>query len=408
MIAQVLKESRVIVNVGSGGVGKTTVSAALALGAALQGKKSLVMTIDPARRLANALGIESAQFGSDRPFEVDASRFEALGLSCEGRFFAMMLNHKETFDRLVDRYAPTPEGAESLKENPWYKQMSTALAGAQDYMAVSRLHELVETGEFDLIILDTPPTANALDFLEAPERLIGMLNFQPLQWFQRKVTDDGSQAGRLLRWGSSSLLRAMGRVTGKEVIDDITQLLQELGGLYDGFRLHAEQTWKLLRAPDSRFFMVTAPQRASVLEALFFQRRLLEAKMPFEGFWVNRMPGYLRHEGDWRAATGQETSASVEEIRSALEALPSAVDTTEYNAKIAKELHSYYDFVRHNAELAEREVVFLQERALGKPFVGLLPLVNEEIHDLAGLARLSQLLLQDGVPASFEKKEADS
>lgn len=397
MIAQMLRDSRVIVNVGSGGVGKTTVSAAIAMGAAIAGRKSLVMTIDPARRLANALGMDSAALGSDHPFEVDPARFAEVGVACEGRFFAMMLNHKETFDRLVERYAPSAESAESLKENPWYQQMSTALAGAQDYMAVSRLHELVETGAYDLIVLDTPPTANAIDFLEAPERLMGVLNFQPLQWFQKQVSDEGSQAGRLLRWGGASLLRALGRVTGSEVIDDISQLLQELGGLYDGFRLHAQETETLLRAPHSHFFMVTAPQRASVLEALFFQKRLLEARMPFAGFWVNRMPGYLRHGEGWLALVDEKELPSEAEILGALQELPSMQGEQGPLEQIARELRAYHRFVQESAELAQREVVFLRERAVGKPFVGLLPLVNEEIHDLAGLARLSQTLLQDGV-----------
>ncbi len=406
MIAQILRDSRVIVNVGSGGVGKTTVSAAMALGAAIAGRKSLVMTIDPARRLANALGIESAAFGSDHPFEVDAARFAEAGVACEGRFFAMMLNHKETFDRLVDRYAPNADSAESLKENPWYQQMSTALAGAQDYMAVSRLHELVETGAYDLIVLDTPPTANAIDFLEAPERLMGVLNFQPLQWFQKHVSGEGSQAGRLLRWGGASLLRALGRVTGREVIDDVSQLLQELGGLYDGFRLHAQETEKLLRAPHSQFFMVTAPQRTSILEALFFQKRLLEARMPFAGFWVNRVPGYLRHGEGWLALVNEKDLPSEQAIEVALRGLPSMQGEQGALGTIARELRAYHRFVYAAAELAHREIVFLRERAIGKPFVGRLPLVNEEIHDLVGLARLSQTLLQGGVAStSFPDSE---
>jgi anion-transporting ArsA/GET3 family ATPase len=419
VIAQILQESRVIVHVGSGGVGKTTLSAALALSAALQGRKSLVMTIDPAHRLANALGFASHALHGDHPFEIARERFEAAGIECKGRFFAMMLNHKETFDRLVDRYAPSPESAESLKSNPWYQQMSTALAGAQDYMAVSKLHELVHNENFDLIVLDTPPTANALDFLEAPERLMGILNLRPFQWFQRTLSSEQSQAGRFLRWGGNALMRGLGKITGREVIDDIGQLLQDLSGLYDGFRLHAEDTAHLLRQPSSHFFMITAPQHASILEALFFQRRILDAEMPFRGFWLNRTPGYLYKDHQWRSLLHLPAYDDPKLLHDALAALsapetpsPAQEDHTHTppssqpdaserkNAappQLAEALSTFQKILRQDAERAAQEVVFLKKQAIGEPFIGILPIIQDEIHDLAGLARLSHLLAQGGV-----------
>lgn len=393
LLVDILKEARVLVCVGSGGVGKTTVSAALAIAAALEGQKVLVMTIDPARRLADALGLRDL---GDEEFEVPSDVWERAGLQPKGQLFGMMLNQKLTFDQLVEQFSPTPASAQQIISNPWYQQMSSALAGAQDYMAVEKLYEMVEMRDYDLIILDTPPTANALDFLEAPERIKGLLGIRSVQWVQEKLKGE-SKAGRLLRWGGGTLLKALGRVTGKAVISEVTQLLDDLSVLYDSFHEHADAAWALLRAPSCRFVQVSTTRHFALTEALFLQNELIQSDMHVEGFILNRVPGWAWHENSWKSfLTFQQDS---KEHRS--EVAQHIADTQEASLEdieaVLTACSTSLQQLQTQAELARQEVVFLQEQAAGDPFVCLLPTIPEEIGDLEGVARISRLLLQNGV-----------
>jgi anion-transporting ArsA/GET3 family ATPase len=379
---------------GSGGVGKTTVSAALAIAAALEGQKVLVMTIDPARRLADALGMSEL---GDEEFEVPASTWTAAGLTPKGQLFGMMLNQKLTFDQLVERFSPNQASANTIKENRWYQQMSTALAGAQDYMAIEKLYEMVEMRDYDLIVLDTPPTSNALDFLEAPERIKGLLGIRSVQWVQEKLKGE-SKASRLLRWGGGTLLKALGRVTGKAVIEEVTKLLDDLSVLYDSFRDHADAAWELLRSQDCRFLQVSSPRHLSLQEALFVQETLLDAGMRPEGFLLNRTPGWLWHQGEWRDILSLSL-LSPEARTEAATRIASGEDTPETVEQLMAGFESLFEELCHHAELAQQEVVFLHEHAKGEPFVLTLPAIAEEIGEMEGVARLSRLLLEDGLPA---------
>ncbi|MDH5492293.1 MAG: AAA family ATPase, partial [Myxococcales bacterium] len=213
-LADVLCGHRVVVCVGSGGVGKTTTAAALATWAAMQGRRVLCLTIDPAHRLANSLGLDEMKAEEQ---EVPAALFEAYGLQLRGRLSAMMLDPKRTFDELVTRNASSPEVRDAILENRIYQYVSSSLAGTQEYMAMEKLHSVRDDERFDLVVLDTPPTSNALDFLDAPERLVEMIDSPAMRWFlQASETSTGKFSFSALGKGAALLLRALSRFTGAE------------------------------------------------------------------------------------------------------------------------------------------------------------------------------------------------
>ena len=202
---------RVLVAVGAGGVGKTTTAAALGVAAAQRGRRVLCLTIDPARRLAESLGLERM---SSEEQHIDAARFAAAGIAMRGSLTAMMLDTKRTFDELVRKYSSTPERAKSILDNRLYKYVSTSLAGTQEYMAMEKLVAVQKDPRFDLIILDTPPTANALDFLDAPERLVEALDSATMRWFVQAFESTGKLSLNLLARSAAVVLRGLGRITG--------------------------------------------------------------------------------------------------------------------------------------------------------------------------------------------------
>lgn len=391
MLTEILREARVIVTVGSGGVGKTTISAAMGLAAALDGQRVLVMTIDPARRLANALGFADL---SGEECEIDPALWAPPGDEApKGQLFAMMLDQKIAFDRLVERFAPSPESAERIRSNGWYQQMSTALAGAQEYMAVERLHEMSKMRDYDLIVLDTPPTSNALDFLEAPERIKGILQMRSFQWLQDKVTQEGSRAGKLMRWGGSALLKLLGRVTGQEVMQEIWRLLEDLSVLYESFQEHADHTWALLQSEQSRFVQVSVAQQRPLTEALFLQQKLLADGMHVEGFVLNRVPGYLQHQGEWTPLPDEPIEQSPDTLQTIAQRVAAvSQQPAEEVASLAEQLGAHLQEFRAQSELAEEAVVFLREQAEGDPWIHLIPRIHDDISDLEGLQHITRLL----------------
>src|SRR5690348_5992562 len=224
-LADVLKRHRVVVCLGSGGVGKTTTSAALALRAALDGKRALCLTIDPARRLANSLGLKELR-GQEQT--IDPALFAAQGLTCRGSLSAMMLDMKRTFDELVERYAGSPEQRERILENRIHQYVSTSLAGTQEYMAMEKLHAVHQDPRFDAIVLDTPPTTNALDFLDAPQKLVGAIDSPVMRWFVEQL---GGGAGLLGR-GAAFVLRGLSRFTGAEFLQLVGQFVTDINQLF--------------------------------------------------------------------------------------------------------------------------------------------------------------------------------
>jgi anion-transporting ArsA/GET3 family ATPase len=279
-----LRERRTIVVCGSGGVGKTTTAAALALRAARLGRRVLVCTIDPSRRLATSLGL--AQL-SGHPRAIDVSRLGAERGG--GALFAMVLDVKSTFDALVLRYAPDEAARRRILENRFYRQVSAALAGSHEYMAMEKLLELAADERFDLVVLDTPPTRHALDFLEAPDRLMGFLDASILRWFLRPYFVAGRLTLRVATRSGALALKLADRFLGLEFLQDLSEFFLAFESMYDGFKERAARVHALLRDASSAFVLVTAPSTLTLEEGLYFHRRLTEKGMPFLAFVVNRL-----------------------------------------------------------------------------------------------------------------------
>jgi anion-transporting ArsA/GET3 family ATPase len=277
-----LDGKRVVICAGSGGVGKTTTSAAIALGLAAEGARVCVVTIDPARRLADALGIE--QLGSE-PHRVDAARLAGHGIPIEGQLWAMMLDPKRTFDELIARLAPDAATRDEILENRIYRELSSAVAGSQEFTAVAKLYDLERSGRFDVIVLDTPPSRNALDFLDAPDRLTGFLEGRAL----RVLLAPSGLAARVVGRGTSVVFTVLGRLTGVDLLNDLKVFFAALSTVLDGFRERATGVKALLADEATTFLIVTSPEREPAAEAVFFRDKLREAGMPFGGLVVNRV-----------------------------------------------------------------------------------------------------------------------
>ena len=273
-----LAGKRVVICAGAGGVGKTTVSAAVALGLAAEGRRVALVTIDPARRLAEALGLDSL---GNRPQPVDTASFNGSGLDVSGELFAMMLDAKRTFDELIELLAPDPQTREQILANPIYGHLSTAVAGSQEYTAIAKLFELEHSGDYEVIVLDTPPSRHAIDFLQAPDRLIAFLEGRALSALLRPTGHAARAAGLMFV--------ALRRITGVALLDDLTTLFQLLAGLLDGFRRRAEDVHTLLTSGAAGFLIVTSPEQAALEEAIMFGAELDRAGMRRAGVIVNRV-----------------------------------------------------------------------------------------------------------------------
>jgi len=280
-LTPLLDVQRLLVCVGSGGVGKTTTAAALGIAAATRGRRTAVLTIDPARRLRDALRITTAD---GEPHRVPLGR-----RSAPGSLDAMVLDTKRTFDELIQRYAPTTAAAERVLKNRIYESVSTALAGSQEYMAMERLHALATSGQYDLLVVDTPPTQHALDFLEAPERLTALLTSRATAILQNPSLILAREGSRLAQVALGAVLRGLERFTGFELLRDVAEFVGGLEEFSAGFQERAAAVARFLREPATSFVLVTTPETARIAETLAFHRELVRAGLPFAGFVINRV-----------------------------------------------------------------------------------------------------------------------
>ncbi len=377
-VARLLDESRLIVTAGTGGVGKTTTAAALALQGALAGRRTAVLTIDPARRLANALGLEAF---TGRAQRVPTELFTAAGLTPRAELSAMMLDMRATADEMVRRYAPNAEAATRIVSNPYYQAFSTSLAGTQEYMAVEQVADLLRSGEYDLVILDTPPATHALDFLDAPERLLNALDNRAVNWLYRPretSTRDPGYGAKLLGKGRQMVFKSLNKFTGGPFFEDLATFLQAFSSLFEQFRVSSRAVQALLRAESTQFVVVTAPYPATVREAIHFRAQLVERGFPFGGFVCNRV--HL-------PVSPVDAATLATPLRAA--GVPTAL-APELAADLA-------GLVADHARMAERDAESLDRlREVAGDALDVVPLLPEDVHDLQGLASVGAWLTGRG------------
>ncbi|MGW6518514.1 MULTISPECIES: ArsA family ATPase [unclassified Streptomyces] len=272
--------TRIVVCCGSGGVGKTTTAAALGLRAAERGRKVVVLTIDPARRLAQSMGIDS----------LDNTPRRVKGVEGDGELHAMMLDMKRTFDEIVEAHADGDRAA-SILGNPFYQSLSAGFAGTQEYMAMEKLGQLRARDEWDLIVVDTPPSRSALDFLDAPKRLGSFLDGKLIRVLLAPAKVGGRAGMKFLNVGMSMMTGALGKLLGGQLLKDVQTFVAAMDSMFGGFRTRADATYKLLQAPGTAFLVVAAPERDALREAAYFVERLAAEDMPLAGLVLNRVHG---------------------------------------------------------------------------------------------------------------------
>lgn len=275
-------KTRIMVCCGSGGVGKTTTAAALGLRAAERGRKVVVLTIDPARRLAQSMGIDS--------LDNTPRRVKGIDDSAGGELHAMMLDMKRTFDEIVEAHADG-ERAAAILGNPFYQSLSAGFAGTQEYMAMEKLGQLRARDEWDLIVVDTPPSRSALDFLDAPKRLGSFLDGRLIRLLTAPAKLGGRAGMKFLNVGMSMMTGTLGKLLGGQLLKDVQTFVSAMDTTFGGFRTRADATYKLLQAPGTAFLVVAAPERDALREAAYFVERLAAEEMPLAGLVLNRVHG---------------------------------------------------------------------------------------------------------------------
>jgi anion-transporting ArsA/GET3 family ATPase len=366
------KSTRVVVTCGSGGVGKTTTAAAMALMGAEAGRRTVVLTIDPARRLAQSMGLT----------ELDNTPREVVGVA-NGQLFAMMLDMKRTFDDVVLEHS-TPERAEAIFANPFYQSLSSSFAGTQEYMAMEKLGQLVAANEWDLIVVDTPPSRSALDFLDAPNRLGRFLDGRMIRVITAPARASGRTGLKVMTAGIGIFAKVFSRVLGSELITDLSAFVAALETMFGGFRERAQQTYELLKAPGTAFVVVAAPEPDALREASYFVERLSAERMPLAGLVVNRVR---------QTASGAQaeplTAARAESAAEVLAAKPGAA-TDPVSALTVTALRVHAEV----AAAAEHDLRMARRFASAHPDVASIavPALPADVHDLSGLRRIGELL----------------
>jgi anion-transporting ArsA/GET3 family ATPase len=379
-IAKIIDSRKVIITAGAGGVGKTTTAAAMAVAAAKRGRRVLCLTIDPARRLAESLGLKEMSTEATR---VEKSRFDAAGIPLEGELTAMMLDTKRTFDEFVLTHSSSKEKAERLLNNKLYKYMSTSLAGTQEYMAMEKLVAVRADPRYDLVVLDTPPTANALDFLDAPDRLVGMIDSAAVKWMIDAFQSTGKLSLNILARSAAAVLRGMAKITGTGFLEALAEFLGQLNDLFGGFKQRADMVKRELRSPEVAFVLVTSPSPPSIQEALFFSARLEEHGMPRGAFIVNRFhlpPAFPQH-----AVTNDEARAALAAHNTQLED-----DAPERVVKAHADAVKLAGLDAHHMRVLEDAV------AKRVPLVRLAAL-SHDVHSLPLLDQIAESLMTGGV-----------
>lgn len=366
MFEDLLQGKSIILVCGSGGVGKTTVSATLAIKGAQLGRKVVVLTIDPARRLATSLGLKGL---TGEPKKIQSPIFEKNG---RGELYAMMLDTKRTFDQLISKYAPSKEIKEKILNNQIYQKLSDMIVGSQEYMAMEKLYEFSTTTDFDLIVIDTPPTTHAIDFLNAPSRMVGAISNSMIHLLVKPAMRMGKSGLKIIDKGAQIILKVFDRIIGFAFLQEMSEMLIAFHSLLDGFEGRAEEVKKILEARGTGFILVSAPEEKSVEEGVLFSQTLKKMNMALEGIVLNRMhPLYKK--------SARQRKLDLEQL----------VSVTDQN--LAMKMMEIFDLYQKRAELdgafAQRLGNLLQDKPMAQ-----VPLFNSDVHDMKGLQKLGEYL----------------
>ena len=360
-------KTRVVVTCGSGGVGKTTTAAALALIGAEAGRRTVVLTIDPARRLAQSMGLT----------ELDNTPRAVSGVKGDN-LFAMMLDMKRTFDDVVLEHS-TPERAEQIFANPFYQSLSSSFAGTQEYMAMEKLGQLVATNSWDLIVVDTPPSRSALDFLDAPNRLGRFLDGRMIRLLSAPAKAGGKAYLKVVTVSVGMVARVFTKVIGGELLNDLSSFVTALESMFGGFRERAQHTYELLKKPGTAFLVVAAPEPDALREASYFVERLSEEQMPLAGVVVNRTRRTARVDG----------AAPLSPARAELAA--DSLDPSDAALSLARAALLVHAEI---ATAAEHDVRMTRRFCSAHPEVPVASVtaLPSDVHDIEGLRTIGELL----------------
>ena len=370
-LGDLLTAKRVIVTVGCGGVGKTTIAAALALAAARQGRRVLCLTIDPARRLATSLGLREMAHEAQ---EIDPALWRSEG---EGTLTAMMLDVRGTFDALVTRYAANAQTRDRILNNPIYREVSGSLAGTPEYMAMEKLYALRDDPRYDLVVLDTPPTSSALDFLEAPDKMIEAVDSPAIQAFVGAFERIGKLSLNLLSKAMSKVLSGLGTITGAEFLSQVAEFLSDLQTLFGGFRERASKVRDALMGSEVAFVVVSSPDPMAVGEAMFFVDHLQKHHMNAEALVMNR----VRQAEDLPTPSADRLAGLLADAN--LSGAP------ELAAAFSRAWRDMSTWARRDA----LEVARSRREMASVPRHVLVPTFDEDVYDLAALAHVAACLV---------------
>ena len=395
-VAELVRGHRIVVCAGSGGVGKTTTAATIALWGALQGRNAIVLTIDPARRLADSLGVGPI---GNTPVQVPDGVLASARRDASGTLAAMMLDQKGSWDELVERHVPNEEARQRILDNRFYQQLSQSFAGSQEYMAVEQLGELDASGRYDLIVVDTPPTQHALDFLEAPERLLAFLDRKIVKWFVRPSFSAGWSTLRTMNRTVGFLLHKIEDATGVTALADVTDFFSAMTGLFEDFEPRVQRVTQLLRDPATAFLLVAGPDEQVLDQADYLAAQMAARGMPLKGVVMNRVHPHLAM-GDGDGSVDAITALVEAQLGARASGGPAAKPSRRGGASsaasgvppLAERLAR--NFVAYQARARGDELrmeIFRQGLPRGVPLV-LVPNLRSDVHDVAGLLQLHPFL----------------
>ena len=381
-LRELIERHRVVIAAGSGGVGKTTVAASIALWGALGGRRTVVITIDPARRLADSLGLEMLG-AAERKIPLEG--LAAEGVPPRGSLVAPMLDQKGAWDALVERHAP-PEARARILANPFYQHLSQTFAGSHEYMAIEQLCLLVESGRYDLIVVDTPPTRHALDFLEAPRRIGDFLDRKIIRWFLRPYFSAGWSALRAMNRTAGFLLRRLEQATGVSALAEISDFFSSMSELFENFQSRVDRAHEVLRGRETAFVLVSGPEEQVLGDADYLSTKMAELRMPLKGVVLNRVHREFRPRGG-RGLGGDDVGP--EDAERVAQVVARAVGGSGREARELAE-----NFIAYQA-LARGESLRIEQFRVGLPRgvpVVQVPNFARDIHDLASLAAMHAYL----------------